>query len=91
MTPDQIEAERVRFEAWYRKIWGNPGRRHESGYRHQNSHNVWSGWLARAEEQYASESAAELKEIGIEFIPLDKKRDEFNRLVDECRREENGE
>ena len=55
MTPKQIEAERVRFEEWYRL----PMDREGTGYRHDTAQDMWRGWLARAEEQYASEAAEE--------------------------------
>ena len=48
MTLDQIEAERTKFEAWYRL----PMDREGTGYRHDTAQDMWRGWLARAEEQY---------------------------------------
>lgn len=60
MTPDQIEAERTKFEAW---VTATVGVRTFSRYDIGNYvtdwiNDRWRGWLARAEEQYASERAA---------------------------------
>lgn len=57
MTPDQIEAERVRFEAWMTKRHGTLNFRRDftSEYEVGWIYHAWQGWLARA-EQYAKES-----------------------------------
>lgn len=66
MTPDRIEAERVRFEAWWYDRYGSrtvPRITYfqylGNGYINERVEGQWVSWLARAEEQYASEAAAE--------------------------------
>ena len=53
MTSDQIEAERVRFEAWHLRKWGRRPRQEGDSYWNGSTAYSWIGWLARAEEQYA--------------------------------------
>ena len=55
MTSDQIEAERVRFEAWRPEA---KELRFEDGYWSPLTMGRWEGWLARAEEQYASQATS---------------------------------
>lgn len=66
MTPDQIGAERVRFEAWWYDRYGSrtvPRIAYfqclGNGYMNERVEGQWQAWLARAEEQCASEAAAE--------------------------------
>lgn len=61
MTPDQIEAERTKFEERWAKEFGfgnKPTFVHNWGYVLSSVNGMWQGWLARAEEQYASWAAA---------------------------------
>jgi len=56
MTTDQIEAERVRFEAWANKqftLMHHLLPRMGEGYFMSRTDSAWDAWLARAEEQYA--------------------------------------
>lgn len=55
MTSDQIESERVRFEAWFASNWHDDfGTNSRDGtYDQPTVEWAWMGWLARAEEQYA--------------------------------------
>lgn len=55
MTPDQIEAERVRFEAWFGEtepdvLWRNY---RDGTYGNFGVNSMFTGWLARAEEAAA--------------------------------------
>lgn len=51
LTPDEIEAERERFEAWWAKRWGNGTKpeREGKGYWGGPAHHAWFGWLAAIE------------------------------------------
>ena len=57
MTPDQIEAEREKFEAWFGgpKTRGSHLERYldDGDYCFGPAYHGWNAWLARAEEQYA--------------------------------------
>ena len=62
LTPDEIEAERVRFEAWWYGRYGSkiapPVAYFQflgNGYLNERIEGQWQTWLARA-EQYAKES-----------------------------------
>jgi len=55
VTTEQIESERVAFEAWY----ALPMDREGTGYRHDTAQDMWRGWLARAELIHANQQAAE--------------------------------
>lgn len=62
MTPDQIEAERTKFEAWFAsrpEFLSDILRRTADGeYFYNAPQYAWEGVLWKAEEQYASERAA---------------------------------
>lgn len=51
LTPDEIEAERQRFEAWWAKRWGNgtTPEREGKGYWSGPAFHAWYGWLAAIE------------------------------------------
>lgn len=55
MTPDQIEAERVRFEAWMRTYRYQCGlMRISDSYVSTSTFFAWEGWLARAEQAHGA-------------------------------------
>jgi hypothetical protein len=59
MTSDQIEAERVAFEAWYLRKYRRVPRRDGDGYWHGSTTYSWIGYLARAELIHAERQTAE--------------------------------
>lgn len=65
MTPEELEQERVKFEAWALSEWNASVNltRHTiipAAYSNQLTHAVWNGWLAAKED--ARREIEELKE-----------------------------
>lgn len=59
MTPDQIEAERTKFEAaWQRDFPDSLMIREGDSYRSAILFHTWSGWLMKAEQQLAKRKGA---------------------------------
>jgi hypothetical protein len=50
MTPEQIEQERLKFEAWYQAFFPIILNKHRGFYLNKEAQSRWEEWLARAEQ-----------------------------------------